>query len=93
MSEDRSCYECGSSDGGPPRAMVKCKFSYRHPGAMPIVMPDWAWNALAEAEAGDGSLVHSSVAQECEAFTLRYELRKQREQAAQRRRLAKEKAE
>lgn len=83
MVEPRYCYECAHSSGGPARAMVKCKFTYRTPGAMPLTMPDWAWNALAEAEAGEDSVVHNSVAQECDAFALRYELRKQRERAQQ----------
>lgn len=83
MSELRFCYECSSSSGGPARAMVKCTFSMRHPGAMPLTMPDWAWNALAEAEAGNDSMVHHSVAQECDAFSLRYEVREQRKKAAQ----------
>jgi len=79
MTALKFCHECSNSSGGPERAVVKCLFTYRKPGAMPIVMPDWAWDALAEAEAGDASMVHNSVAQECEAFSLRYEIRKQRE--------------
>lgn len=67
----KNCIQCVNSSGGPPRAMVMCRFRIGLPGQWPVALPDWLWDAIREAQAGEASVVHSSVAQECDAFQMR----------------------
>lgn len=63
-SKVKHCWLCSNSHGGTPRAIVTCHFRLGTPGAFPIVMPDWAWEAIRDAN----TEVHESAAQECEAY-------------------------
>lgn len=64
----KHCWECTHSTDGPERAVVKCRFLPTSPWAL---MPAWAWAALDAASKDDASVVHESMAQQCDVFKAR----------------------